>query len=141
MLRVNLRRFGEDTSICGAALTDSAGVAQLSSALQQECRPYPSGGGRIENAGNNRVTTVGLEDAVQKCGRIDVLKIGCPDSLRPILDRAIATGLLKKVRWICGRFPSDPDFRQWLTDRLNGTRAIRTEGKRRMGYFVIEPEK
>lgn len=141
MLRINLRRFGEDAAICGAAVTDSAGIAHLAPALQQEYRPYPSGGGVVESRGDNKVTTVGLEDAVQKCGEIDVLKIGCPDSLRQILDRAIATGLLKKVRWICGRFPSDADFRQWLTDRLNGRRALRTEGKKRMGYFVIEPEK
>lgn len=141
MLRINLRRFGEDVTICAAAMTDSAGIAHLTFPSQQEHRPFPSGGGRIEIAGNNRVTTVDLEDAVQKCGEIDVLKIGCPESLRPILDRAISTGLLKKVRWVCGRLASQPDSRQWLADRLKGTRTLRSEGKRRMGYFVIEPEK
>lgn len=140
MLRINLRRFGDDVSICPVAMTDSSGVGHLTNALPEENRPYPTGDGRMEPEGQQRITTVDLEDALQKCGEIDLLKIGCPDSLRPILDRAIATGLLKKVRWICGRFPFDTDAREWLTQRLSGIRTLRTEGKRRMGYFVIEPE-
>lgn len=139
MLRINLRRFGDDVAIFPSAVTDAAGVRQLVPALHEENRPYPTSGGHLEPEGHQRIPAVDLEDAVQKCGEIDLLKIGCPDSLHPILDHAITTGLLKKVKWICGRLPFEADAREWLTQRLSGIRTLRTEGKLRTGYFVIEP--
>jgi FkbM family methyltransferase len=139
MLRVNMRRFEQVTVVAAAMLDGSAPTAQFLPAPEQDGERYPTGGGRIDNSGPISVATVGLEDAINHFGEIDLLKIGCPDAVQIILDRAISSGALNKIRWVCGRFPEGAGVREWLLKRLKGLRAVATVGKPDSDYFVIEP--
>jgi hypothetical protein len=71
------------------------------------------------------IHAVSLAPALDEPGEIDLLKIGCPRSLIPILEHAEAAGMLPKIASVCGRLGEGQGDYDKLSRLLARTRSLK----------------
>ena len=129
VLRINARRLGDVECIC-AAVSDSR-AAQIP--LGDLCRDKS-----CSHAGSSAiVAATSLEKAAAALVNVDLLRIGSARALPGILRQLEDGGLVSRIRWICGKLPSNGSSAQVLT-KISKSYRVQTWTAGTGEFFLAE---
>jgi len=136
MLRLNTREL-EQVRAVPAALTDGADK-QVWFGPASESGQWSTSVGVVGPDGDRQVPAVGIDQAVEQIGQVGLLKIGFSQAAIPILTTARQTGVLARIRWICGRLPEIGSSRDQLLQVLEGSHRVVVNASRVGDTYVAE---
>lgn len=129
VLRVNARKLG-DVECIRVAVTDSR-AAQIP--LDDLCRDT-----NCNHSGSSAIVgAASLEKAAAGLANVDLLRVGSARALQGILRQLQDGGLASRIRWICGRLPSD-GFQAQILAQIPRSYRVQTWPAATGEFFLAE---